>query len=290
MSHPLWHYSEAPQRGMVTFMCWYGHIYVLVWSHLCAGMVAFMCWYGWSHLCAGMVGHIYVLVWSHLCAGMVTFMCWYGHIYMLVWSHLCAGTWCEKSSVRKLSRVMCIEGDLPRHKTLIRIWMRHILPPTNPMLKWTVLRARKSTGWFYCNSTVPWHQKHLPFNLVISSLMSKRYLHKIHSRLAIHLLQGKKVLHNQNTTNISLSPQLTKLTGAISFVKGNVVNRYCATGPVRTPHPLKHHLKPTDRHCHSPCTYTKSCENTNLMQHCAGFISAGSLYMFRAQAPIIRSI
>jgi len=25
------------------------------------------------------------------------------------------------------------------------------------------------------------------------------------------------------------------------------------------------------------------------MQHCAGFISAGSLYMFRAQAPIIRS-
>ena len=27
-----------------------------------------------------------------------------------------------------------------------------------------------------------------------------------------------------------------------------------------------------------------------LMQHCAGFISAGSLYMFRAQAPIIRSI
>jgi hypothetical protein len=30
--------------------------------------------------------------------------------------------------------------------------------------------------------------------------------------------------------------------------------------------------------------------NTNLMQHCAGFISAGSLYMFRAHAPIIRSI
>jgi len=30
--------------------------------------------------------------------------------------------------------------------------------------------------------------------------------------------------------------------------------------------------------------------NTNLMQHCAGFISAVSLYMFRAQAPIIRSI
>ena len=30
--------------------------------------------------------------------------------------------------------------------------------------------------------------------------------------------------------------------------------------------------------------------NTNLMQHFAGFISAGSLYMFRAQAPIIRSI
>jgi hypothetical protein len=30
--------------------------------------------------------------------------------------------------------------------------------------------------------------------------------------------------------------------------------------------------------------------NTNLMQHCAGFISARSLYMFRAQAPIIRSI
>ena len=30
--------------------------------------------------------------------------------------------------------------------------------------------------------------------------------------------------------------------------------------------------------------------NTNLMPHCAGFISAGSLYMFRAQAPIIRSI
>ena len=31
-------------------------------------------------------------------------------------------------------------------------------------------------------------------------------------------------------------------------------------------------------------------ENTNLMQHCAGFISAESLYVFRAQAPIIRSI
>jgi len=30
--------------------------------------------------------------------------------------------------------------------------------------------------------------------------------------------------------------------------------------------------------------------NTNLMQHCAGFISVESLYMFRAQAPIIRSI
>ena len=30
--------------------------------------------------------------------------------------------------------------------------------------------------------------------------------------------------------------------------------------------------------------------DTNLMQHCAGFISAESLYMFRAQAPIIRSI
>ena len=30
--------------------------------------------------------------------------------------------------------------------------------------------------------------------------------------------------------------------------------------------------------------------NTNLMQHCARFISAGPLYMFRAQAPIIRSI
>ena len=29
--------------------------------------------------------------------------------------------------------------------------------------------------------------------------------------------------------------------------------------------------------------------NTNLMQHCAGFISAESLYMFQAQAPIIRS-
>jgi len=29
---------------------------------------------------------------------------------------------------------------------------------------------------------------------------------------------------------------------------------------------------------------------TNLMQHCAVFISAESLYMFRAQAPIIRSI
>ena len=37
-------------------------------------------------------------------------------------------------------------------------------------------------------------------------------------------------------------------------------------------------------------TVFKSNENTNLMQHCAGFISAGSLYMFRAQASIIRSI
>jgi len=36
--------------------------------------------------------------------------------------------------------------------------------------------------------------------------------------------------------------------------------------------------------------WNKSNENTNLMQHCAGFISAGSLYMFRVQAPIIRSI
>ena len=36
-------------------------------------------------------------------------------------------------------------------------------------------------------------------------------------------------------------------------------------------------------------SFFKSNENTNLMQHCAGFISAGSLYMFRAQAPI-RSI
>ena len=34
----------------------------------------------------------------------------------------------------------------------------------------------------------------------------------------------------------------------------------------------------------------KTNENTNLMQHCAGFISAESLYIFRAQAPIIRSI
>jgi hypothetical protein len=34
----------------------------------------------------------------------------------------------------------------------------------------------------------------------------------------------------------------------------------------------------------------KSNENTNLMQHYEGFISAESLYMFRAQAPIIRSI
>ena len=47
----------------------------------------------------------------------------------------------------------------------------------------------------------------------------------------------------------------------------------------------------------SPCelrsrqtTLGQSNENTNLMQYCAGFISAGSLYMFRAQAPIIRSI
>ena len=30
--------------------------------------------------------------------------------------------------------------------------------------------------------------------------------------------------------------------------------------------------------------------NTNMMQHCAGFTSAESLYMFRVQAPIIRSI
>jgi len=43
------------------------------------------------------------------------------------------------------------------------------------------------------------------------------------------------------------------------------------------------------------CLQTSNCIrlvkwNTNLMQHCAGFISAESLYMFRAQAPIIRSI
>ena len=35
---------------------------------------------------------------------------------------------------------------------------------------------------------------------------------------------------------------------------------------------------------------TLSQWNTSSMQHCAGFISAESLYMFRAQAPIIRSI
>jgi hypothetical protein len=34
----------------------------------------------------------------------------------------------------------------------------------------------------------------------------------------------------------------------------------------------------------------KSKAIPNLMQHCAGFISADSLYMFRAQAPIIRII
>ena len=39
-----------------------------------------------------------------------------------------------------------------------------------------------------------------------------------------------------------------------------------------------------------PCIIVQVKWNTNLMQHCAGFISAGSLYMFRAQAPIIRSI
>jgi len=39
-----------------------------------------------------------------------------------------------------------------------------------------------------------------------------------------------------------------------------------------------------------PCIIVKVKWNTNLMQHCAGFISAESLYMFRAQAPIIRSI
>ena len=42
------------------------------------------------------------------------------------------------------------------------------------------------------------------------------------------------------------------------------------------------------------CNYAKYPNmakwNTNFMQHCAGFISAESLYMFRAQAPIIRSI
>ena len=39
-----------------------------------------------------------------------------------------------------------------------------------------------------------------------------------------------------------------------------------------------------------PCIIVWVKWNTNLTQHCAGFISAGSLYMFRAQAPIIRSI
>ena len=39
-----------------------------------------------------------------------------------------------------------------------------------------------------------------------------------------------------------------------------------------------------------PCIIVSVKWNTNLMQHCAGFISAGSLYMFRAQAPIIRNI
>ena len=39
-----------------------------------------------------------------------------------------------------------------------------------------------------------------------------------------------------------------------------------------------------------PCIIVQVKLNTNLMQHCAGFISAESLYMFRALAPIIRSI
>ena len=39
-----------------------------------------------------------------------------------------------------------------------------------------------------------------------------------------------------------------------------------------------------------PCIIEKVKWNTNLMKNCAGFISAESLYMFRAQAPIIMSI
>ena len=34
-----------------------------------------------------------------------------------------------------------------------------------------------------------------------------------------------------------------------------------------------------------PCIIVQVKRNTNLMQHCAGFISAESLYTFRAQAP-----
>jgi hypothetical protein len=36
--------------------------------------------------------------------------------------------------------------------------------------------------------------------------------------------------------------------------------------------------------------FSNSQTKTNLMQQCEGFISAESLYRFRAQAPIIRSI
>ena len=53
---------------------------------------------------------------------------------------------------------------------------------------------------------------------------------------------------------------------------------------------LIHSPKPLTIKTRLQNTQFNSNENTNMMQHCAGFISAGSLYMFRAHAPIIRSI
>jgi hypothetical protein len=38
-------------------------------------------------------------------------------------------------------------------------------------------------------------------------------------------------------------PQPVTLTAALPFIEGNVVDRNGATGPVRSPHPLEHHLQ-----------------------------------------------
>ena len=66
-------------------------------------------------------------------------------------------------------------------------------------------------------------------------------------------------------------------------VKHNYVNQDVFNGYTRQLHvsAFTGHLQVVFK----SAIYVKVKWNTNLMQHCAGFISAGSLYMFRVQAP-----